>query len=113
MCISVDPRTALYARRCSRREAQQGGIASQVTSLRQYAAAAGCVVSDQLCFLDDGYSGATLLRPALQRLRDLAAQGVIDRLYSCSPERLSRDCTHFVVLIEEFRRSGVEVVFLE
>src|SRR5262249_22719755 len=63
-------------------------------------------------FLDDGWSGATLLRPALERLRDLAAAGALDRLYVYSPDRLSRNFAHQAVLLEEFRKGGVEVVFL-
>ena len=41
-------------------------------------------------FLDDGYSGATLIRPALERLRDVVAAGSVDRLYIHSPDRLAR-----------------------
>jgi site-specific DNA recombinase len=48
----------------------------------------------------------------LERLRDAAAAGVIDRLYVHSPDRLARRHAYQVLLIEEFRRSGVEVVFL-
>jgi site-specific DNA recombinase len=63
-------------------------------------------------FLDDGYSGATLVRPALERLRDAAAAGVLDRLYVHSPDRLARKYAYQVLLVEEFGRCGVEVVFL-
>jgi site-specific DNA recombinase len=63
-------------------------------------------------FLDDGYSGATLIRPAMDRLRDLAAVGGIDRIYVHSPDRLARNYAHQVLLIEELRRAGVEIVFL-
>ena len=63
-------------------------------------------------FLDEGYSGASLLRPALERLRDAVAAGVIDRLYVHSPDRLARRYAYQVLLIEEFCRAGVEVVFL-
>jgi site-specific DNA recombinase len=65
-----------------------------------------------LCFLDDGYSGSTLVRPALDRLRDLAAAGGIDRLYVHSPDRLARKYAYQVLLVEELRRGGAEVVFL-
>jgi len=62
--------------------------------------------------VDNGYSGATLIRPALERLRDVAAAGGIDRLYVHCPDRLARNYAHQVLLLEEFLRAGVEVVFL-
>ena len=111
MSIAESLRVALYARVSSGRQAQEGSIASQVAALRQRASADGCVVAQEMCFLDDGQSGATLRRPALERLRDEVAGGVLDRLYVHSPDRLSRNFAHQAVLVEEFRRAGVEVVF--
>jgi site-specific DNA recombinase len=90
-----------------------GTIASQVANLRDRIVADGGRLEPEHAFLDEGYSGASLLRPALERLRDTAAAGVIDRLYVVhSPDRLARRYAYQVLLIEEFRRSGVEVVFL-
>jgi site-specific DNA recombinase len=104
-------RAALYARVSSGRQAQEGSIASQVSALHQRARADRCPVAKRLCFTDDGQSGATLLRPALERLRDQVADGLIERLYVYSPDRLARNFAHQAVLVEEFRRAGVEVVF--
>ena len=39
---------------------------------------------------DDGYSGASLIRPGLEALRDLAAQGQIEAALVHAPDRLSR-----------------------
>ena len=63
-------------------------------------------------FLDEGYSGATLVRPGLERLRDVVAAGAVDRLYVHSPDRLARKYAYQVLLVDEFRRAGVEVIFL-
>src|SRR3569623_945102 len=57
-------------------------------------------------FVDDGQSGDTLLRPALERLRDAVATGQVDRLYVHSPARLARRYAYQVVLMEEFQRAG-------
>jgi site-specific DNA recombinase len=76
------------------------------------AAADGHEIQAELCFLDDGQSGASLIRPALERLRDLAAMGAIDAVYVHAPDRLARSYAHQAVLIEEFARAGTEVVFL-
>jgi len=103
---------ALYARVSSDQQAKSGTIDSQVTALRERIAADGEVLAEDLCFIDAGVSGATLVRPQLERLRDHAALGVIDRLYVLSPDRLSRKYAHQVLLMEELATSGVALVFL-
>jgi site-specific DNA recombinase len=109
----MDPiQTALYARVSSEQQAEAHTIASQVAALRERAMTDELVVPASLEFLDDGYSGATLVRPALERLRDAAAAGGIDRLYVHSPDRLARKYAYQVLLVEELGRCGVEVVFL-
>jgi site-specific DNA recombinase len=104
--------TALYARVSSEQQAEAHTIASQVAALRERVTTAGLVVPASMEFLDDGYSGATLVRPALERLRDAAAAGSIDRLYVHSPDRLARKYASQGLLVEELGRDGVEVVFL-
>jgi site-specific DNA recombinase len=102
----------MYARVSSEHQVDAQTIASQIAALYARVTADGLVVPDALQFLDDGYSGATLVRPALERLRDVAAAGGIDRLYVHSPDRLARKYAYQVLLVEELRRLGVEVVFL-
>jgi|SRR5437016_13590167 len=66
---------AIYARVSSDRQREDKTIASQTTSLREYAQVQGYTVPSEWVFEDEGYSGATLARPGLERLRDLAAEG--------------------------------------
>ena len=103
---------ALYARVSSEQQNEARTIDSQVADLRARIAVQGLTLSPELEFVDNGYSGATLIRPALERLRDMAAAGGIDRLYVHCPDRLARNYAHQVLLLEEFIRAGVEVVFL-
>jgi site-specific DNA recombinase len=103
---------AIYARVSSEQQAETHTIASQVAALRERVAADGLAVSEAMHFLDEGYSGATLVRPALERLRDVVAAGSVDRLYVHSPDRLARKYAYQVLLVDEFRRAGVEVLFL-
>jgi site-specific DNA recombinase len=105
-------RAALYARVSSDQQAQAQTIASQVEALEERMRHDGLLPDPELQFLDDGYSGATLVRPALERLRDMAALGALDRLYVHSPDRLARKYAYQVLLLEELRHEGVEVVFL-
>lgn len=102
----------MYARVSSDKQADEGTIDSQVATLRERIEADGGVVDPTLCFIDDGVSGTTLVRPALERLRDLAATGAVDRLYVTAPDRLARRHGHQLVLTEELQHAGVEVVFL-
>ena len=105
-------RVALYARVSSERQADELTIQSQVAALRQRIATDGCKIEPELCFLDEGFSGGTMQRPALERLRDLAYSGVIDRLYVLAPDRLARKYAYQVILMEEFTKHGVELAYL-
>ena len=103
---------AFYARVSSDQQAQEHTIDSQVEALTGRVREDGLVVEDSLRFIDEGQSGAVLVRPALERLRDQAAAGLIDRLYVHSPDRLARKYAYQILLVEEFQRCGIEVVFL-
>jgi len=105
-------RVALYARVSSERQADELTIHSQLAALRQRIEDDGLRIDDELCFLDEGCSGSTLIRPALEKLRDLAYCGGVDRLYVHSPDRLARKYAYQVLLLEEFRKCDVETVFL-
>jgi site-specific DNA recombinase len=106
------PQVAIYARVSSDHQAEAQTVVSQVAALRERIAAEGLALPDALQFIDEGYSGTTLIRPALERLRDVIAARAVDRLYIHSPDRLARKYAYQVLLVDEFRRAGVEVIFL-
>jgi site-specific DNA recombinase len=108
----TDLRVALYARVSSEQQVEAKTIASQLADIRARMAAEGIAPTEAVPFVDDGYSGATLVRPALERVRDMAAAGELDRLYVQCPDRLARNYAHQVLLLDELARAGVEVVFL-
>ena len=103
---------AIDARVSSDQQAEAQTVASQVAALRERVAAEDLALPDAMQFIDEGSSGATLIRPALERLRDIIAAGAVDRLYVHSPDRLARKYAYQVLLVDEFRRAGVEVIFL-
>jgi site-specific DNA recombinase len=103
---------AIYARVSSERQKEEQTIASQTAALKELAQAQGWTVAPQWVFEDEGYSGVSLVRPGLERLRDLAAEGQIEAVLVYSPDRLSRKYAYQVLLIEELARCGVEVVFV-
>src|ERR1700677_2201178 len=103
---------AIYARVSSDQQREANTIASQTASLIEYAKNQDLEVPKEGVFEDDGYSGATLERPGLEHVRDLAAEGQIQVLLAYSPDRLSRKYAYQILLIEEFSRNGVETRFV-
>jgi site-specific DNA recombinase len=104
---------AIYARVSSDRQKENQTIASQTAALKEYAESHGYLVPAEWVFEDDGYSGASLIRPGLETMRDLAAQGQIEAALVYAPDRLSRKYAYQVLLSEEFARCGVSVIFLK
>lgn len=104
---------AIYARVSSARQKEDQTISSQIAALQSYAATEGLEVPPDWVFQDEGYSGATLIRPALERLRDLAAEVEVPLLLCHAPDRLARKYVYQALLVEEFSRTGTEVRFLK
>src|SRR3954452_23917435 len=107
------PRVAIYARVSSDQQAERHTIDSQLGELTARASRDGHPVPDDRLFVDNGHSGASLARPALERLRDLVALAGVDTLHVHAPDRLARSYAHQALLLEEFARAGTELVFLK
>ncbi len=106
-------RTAVYARVSTTRQAQAQTIEQQLDRLRAAVAERGWVLDEQHVYRDDGYSGASLGRPGLDRLRDHAALADLDVALVTAPDRLARNYVHQVLLIEELAGRGCRVEFLD
>ncbi len=106
-------RVALYARVSTQRQAQAQTVEQQVERLMGHACQQGWGVSLDHVFRDDGYSGASLRRPGLDRLRDRAAARSLDLVLITAPDRLARNYVHQVLLLEELQGHGCEVRFLD
>jgi site-specific DNA recombinase len=104
---------AIYARVSSARQKKDQTIGSQSAALREHAARNRLEVPAEWVFEDEGHSGATLVRPGLEALRDLAAQGCVDVILVYSPDRLARKFACQALLIEEFARAGARVEFVK
>ena len=102
---------AIYARVSSDRQRREQTIRSQTAALRELAAACDLLVVEDLVFEDEGVSGTVLRRPGLERLRDLAVEGRFEVLLCHAPDRLARRYAYQVLLLEEFQRAGIEVIF--
>src|SRR3954462_14273264 len=106
-------RAALSARVSTERQERQQTIDSQLAALRAWAEAQGHSLVEQHVFGDEGYSGSRLDRPGLDGLRDAVRDAAIDVVAVLSPDRLARKYAYQVLLLEEFRRAGCEVAFLQ
>src|SRR6201982_1922402 len=103
----------IYARVSSDKQKDENTIASQTAALREFARQHGFAVPDEWVIEDEGYSGATLIRPGLEKVRDLAAEGQIDAVLVYSPDRLSRKYAYQVLLLEELARNNVRTLFVK
>ena len=106
-------KTAIYLRVSTNRQTQAQTIEQQLERLRKHLELQGEALAADNIFRDDGYSGANLNRPGLDRLRDRVKSGVLDRVLLTSPDRLARNYVHQMVLIEEWERCGCRVEFLD
>jgi site-specific DNA recombinase len=106
-------RAAVYARVSTTRQAQAQTIEQQLDRLRAEVAGRGWELGEQHVYRDDGFSGARLGRPGLDRLRDHAALAEVDVVLVTAPDRLARNYVHQVLLIEELAGHGCRVEFLD
>src|SRR5438093_5243276 len=104
-------RTAIYARVSSERQEKEHTIGSQLEALRAYAAQNGMEIVEE--FTDEGYSGARLDRPALDRMRDLAERHGFEVLLTYCTDRLARKFVLQALILDELERFGVKTIFLE
>jgi site-specific DNA recombinase len=104
---------AIYARVSSSQQKEEHTITSQTAALIAFAQEHGYHVPRDWLFEDEGFSGASLERPGLERIRDLAAEGQLQAVLVYSPDRLSRKYAYQVLLMEELARHGVETVFIK
>jgi site-specific DNA recombinase len=97
-------RSALYARVSTDRQKDEGTIESQIAELKRQIAAAG----DELVkeYIDDGYSGKYLDRPALDELRNDLKTDVFDAVYFLCADRIARDLMHQNIIVGRRLRSA-------
>ena len=108
-------KAALYVRVSTDKQAEKYGIPSQIEALRKRCLEkdwSPVFDGDKDAFIDDGYSGAELDRPALNRLRQAAREGRVDIVLAYDPDRLSRKLYHQMILAEEFEKQGIKLEFI-
>ena len=105
---------ALYARVSTPRQQQQQTIEHQLSRLCDHVAThPEWHVAEEHIYRDEGYSGAKLNRPGLDRLRDRAAMAAFDCVLITAPDRLARNYVHQMLLVDELTQRGCRVEFVE
>ncbi len=108
-------RAANYVRVSTDKQAEKYSIPSQIEALKNRCLEKGWTLvldGDKDTFIDDGYSGAELDRPALNRLRQAVKEGRVDLVLAYDPDRLSRKLYHQMILAEEFEKQGIKQEFI-
>src|SRR6266566_3724781 len=104
-------RAAIYARVSTETQEKEHTIGSQLEALRAYAVEHELQVVAE--FTDEGYSGARLDRPALDRMRNLAESHGFEVLLTYCTDRLARKFVLQALILDELERFGVKTIFLE
>jgi site-specific DNA recombinase len=106
-------KAAIYARVSSQKQKDDETIESQELILREFGIKEGYQIPETWAFLDNGISGQSLQRPALDELRDLVRTELVDAILIYAPDRLARSYPYQLILLDEFRRCGVKVYFIK
>ncbi len=102
---------AMYVRVSTSQQKEEATIESQKAVLSAFAKSKGFEIPTKLIFEDNGVSGSNLIRPALDNLRDYASENLFDHVFVLSPDRLSRKYAYQALLLEEFKRNNVTIIF--
>jgi site-specific DNA recombinase len=101
-------KAAFYARVSTDAQQKEGTIDSQVVELKRQIAAAGQVLVKE--YIDDGYSGTLLDRPALEQLRQDAKTDVFDAIYFLCADRIAREVAYQTIIVDELMKHGKQIV---
>jgi site-specific DNA recombinase len=92
-------RVAIYIRWSTDDQGDGTTLEVQREGCRHYALSQGWQYGEALTFIDDGYSGGSMDRPALTRLREAVRQGQVDCVVVFKIDRLSRNVVDTVNLV--------------
>ncbi len=100
----------ILARVSTERQKEEKTIESQLSEVRGYCQKNNCLIVKE--YIDEGYSGELLARPALDKLRDDAKSNLFQAVVMLDPDRLSRNYVNAAIVMQELQESGKEVIFI-
>ncbi|MFW9875837.1 MAG: recombinase family protein [Candidatus Thorarchaeota archaeon] len=99
-------RAAIYARVSTEEQAQNFSIDNQIERLQKYCSDKGYIIYEE--YIDAGYSGTTLKRPAFSRMMDDAREKLFDIILVYKIDRLFRSNRHMYNTLAEFEDLGIQ-----
>lgn len=107
----MSKRVTTYARVSTEDQVKHGyGLPSQLEACRKYADERGWTVVAEMT--DSAVSGATLDRPGLDRIRDMAQGGLIEGIVVYELDRLSRKLGYQLMIEDELEQAGVAIHYV-
>jgi len=101
---------AVYARVSTANQEEEGTIETQLVEVREFARKAALNIIREYC--DDGWSGDTLVRPALDSLRQDARSKMWDTILIYDPDRLARRYSYQELVMDELKEAGIDIKFV-
>jgi DNA invertase Pin-like site-specific DNA recombinase len=107
--MNARKRAMIYARVATQKQLKDHGLPTQVEACRRYANQQGLTVAVDQVITDPCYSGLTLNRPGLDRVRALTEARKADVVLVSEMNQLSRDTDQLPLLYQEWQRIGIKV----
>jgi len=102
--------TATYSRVSTSHQEEQQTIQNQLNSLQDFAKEKNYTIVEN--YVDNGWSGDILARPALDKLRQDAKNKVWEAVLIYDPDRLARRYSYQELVMDELREAGIEIMFV-
>ncbi len=107
-----DKRIAAYARVSTKNQEKEDTVKSQIKAIETFLSKQKIKIIPESVYVDEGFSGSTLARPSLDKLRDAVAAYEHEKVFIFDPDRLARSYVHQVILIEEFEKFNCSIEFI-
>ena len=101
-------KAVLYARVSSALQEKERTIESQIAELKKQIKVNNDVLIKE--YIDDGYSGAQLDRPAMNKLRQDLKTDLFDTIYFLNTDRMAREVTYQTIIIAEILKYKKQII---
>lgn len=101
---------AIYGRVSTSNQENEGTIETQLSAVREFAQKNNYTIVQE--YLDNGWSGDSIVRPALDQLRMDAKKKIWQAVLMYDPDRLARRYSYQELIMDELREVGIEMFFV-
>ncbi|MFA6130499.1 MAG: recombinase family protein [Candidatus Omnitrophota bacterium] len=101
---------AIYARVSTAKQEEEETIKNQLGVIQEFAEKNNYRIVQK--YIDDGWSGDMLARPALDQLREDAKKKIWKAVLIYDPDRLARRYSYQELVMDELRDLGLETIFI-